>query len=48
MKFIVSTGTLLKQLQIINGVIASKVVIPILDIFFLKWKTRSFVLWAPI
>lgn len=31
MKFIVSTGTLLKQLNIINGVIASKVVIPILE-----------------
>ncbi|MBT3300913.1 MAG: DNA polymerase III subunit beta [Bacteroidetes bacterium] len=36
MKFIASTGTLLKQLQIINGVISSKVVIPILEYFLFE------------
>jgi len=36
MKFIVSTGSLLKQLQIINGVISSKVVIPILEYFLFE------------
>ncbi len=35
MKFIVSTSTLLRQLQIINGVIGSNTVLPILeDILF--------------
>lgn len=36
MKFIASTSTLLKQLQIINGVISSKVVIPILEYFLFE------------
>lgn len=41
MKFIVSTGTLLKQLQIINGVIASKVVIPILEYFLFEVEDQK-------
>jgi len=36
MKFIASTSSLLKQLQIINGVISSKVVIPILEYFLFE------------
>ena len=36
MKFIASTSALLKQLQIINGVISSKVVIPILEYFLFE------------
>ncbi|MEA3494883.1 MAG: DNA polymerase III subunit beta [Bacteroidota bacterium] len=36
MKFIASTTTLLKQLLIINGVISSKVVIPILEYFLFE------------
>jgi len=36
MKFIASTSTLLKQLQIISGVIGTKVVIPILEYFLFE------------
>src|SRR5271157_5196959 len=36
MKFIASTSALLKQLHIINGVISSKVVIPILEYFLFE------------
>lgn len=36
MNFVVSTSTLLKQLQLINGVISSKAVIPILDYFLFQ------------
>ena len=36
MKFIVSTSSLLKQLQTINGVISNKVVIPILEYFLFE------------
>ena len=36
MKFIASTSALLKQLQVINGVISSKVVIPILEYFLFE------------
>jgi DNA polymerase-3 subunit beta len=41
MKFIASTGTLLKQLQIINGVISSKVVIPILEYFLFEVENEK-------
>jgi len=36
MKFIVSTSALLKQLQLINGIISSKAVIPILEYFLFE------------
>jgi DNA polymerase-3 subunit beta len=41
MKFIVSTSTLLKQLQIINSVISSKVVIPILEYFLFEVENEK-------
>jgi DNA polymerase III subunit beta len=41
MKFIASTSSLLKQLLIINGVISSKVVIPILEYFLFEVENNK-------
>lgn len=41
MKFIASTSSLLKQLQLINGVISSRAVIPILEYFLFEVKESN-------
>ena len=46
MKFIVSTTTLLKQLQLINGVISTNTVLPILEDFLFEIKGNELTISA--
>lgn len=46
MKFIVSTGALLRNLQAINGVISSNTVLPILEDFLFEIKQNKLTLFA--
>ena len=46
MKFVVSTGSLLKQLQLISGVIGSSAVLPILEDFLFEVKGGKLILFS--
>lgn len=46
MKFVVSTGTLLKQLQLISGVIGTSAVLPILEDFLFEIKGNKLTLFS--